>query len=637
VITEKIAYLLKQQLADAGQVVAVTFTNKAAQEMRKRIAKRVGSKPSRGISISTFHTLGLGILRSGTDKLGYKHGFSIFDAHDCENLLQELLRDTSSCLLDEREAVWQISKLKSALIGADQAVKSAADDQQLALAQLYVRYQQQLHAYNAVDFDDLIFLPVQLLRDNRRTRQQWHARLRFLLVDEYQDTNAGQYELVRLLLGKEARLTAVGDDDQSIYAWRGAAAKNLQRLTEDLPDLQVIKLEQNYRSTGRILKCANALIANNPHHFEKKLWSELGIGDPVRVLPCETPEQEAEQLASEILHLKFQKRCRYADFAILYRGNHQSRLFESALRMHNMPYKVSGGTSFFERTEIKDLLAYLRLIVNPSDDAALLRVINTPRREIGAGTLEKLGRLSTDRGLGLFDAATAPDIETSLGSPARNRLHRFIDWISELHIASRTESAHAIARRVIEDCSYHDWIANNCKDRAVADARVKNVQDLLDWIHKAGKQQESGITTEDLVGRLALMDIIERNEEEKDTDVIQLLTLHAAKGLEFPYVFLAGMEEGLLPHRSSETDAAIEEERRLAYVGITRAQRALCISFAQQRKAKGATGPSEPSRFLGELPAEDLQWEGQQQAPHAEKLSRGNANLESLRNILNSA
>jgi ATP-dependent DNA helicase Rep len=638
VITEKIASLLKKHQVEAEHIVAVTFTNKAAQEMRKRIASRVGAKPAKGLSISTFHTLGLGIMRFGAESLGYKRGFSIFDAQDSENLLQELLRDKDEAFAeDERAASWQISNLKSALLTPEQAIKLADDDQQLSLAKLYSRYQRQLLAYNAVDFDDLILQPVQLLRDNKKIQQYWRTRLRYLLVDEYQDTNSSQYELVKLLLGKQACLTAVGDDDQSIYAWRGAQAKNLKRLTEDYPELQLIKLEQNYRSSGRILKCANTLIANNPHHFDKKLWSELGIGDPVRVLPCADPEEEAEQVISEILHLKFQKRCKMRDFAILYRGNHQSRLFESALRMHDLPYKVSGGTSFFERAEIKDLLAYLRLIVNPADDAALLRIINTPRREIGANTLEKLGRLATQLGLSLYQTALMPEIETQLASAARKRLHRFIDWISELNIASRTESAHSVLKRVINECAYNDWLLNSCKDKTAAEKRINNVQDLLDWVQKIGQQQDNGINTEELVGRLALMDIIERNENEKELDAVQLLTIHAAKGLEFPYVFLVGAEEGLLPHRSSETDEAIEEERRLAYVAITRAQRTLCISFAQQRKAKGELTGCEPSRFLNELPADDLEWQGQQETPREEQLSRGNASLSSLRKLLDNA
>ncbi len=636
VITEKIAFLLMQHQVAAEKIVAVTFTNKAAQEMRKRIAARVGSQPAGELSISTFHTLGLGILRFAAHTLGYKAGFSIFDAQDSENLLQELLRDRAETYAgDERQAVWEISKLKSALLDPDQALKLASDEQKEACAKLYARYQRQLLAYNAVDFDDLILQPVRLLREDRKTQEYWSDRLRYLLVDEYQDTNSSQYELVRLLLGQHGRLTAVGDDDQSIYAWRGAQVKNLHRLTEDFPDLQLIKLEQNYRSTGRILKCANHLISHNPHHFEKKLWSELGVGDAVRVLPCSDPENEAEQIVSEILHFKFQKRCRYSDFAILYRGNHQSRLFESTLRLHNLPYKVSGGTAFFERTEIKDLLAYMRLIANSADDAALLRIINTPRREIGAGTLEKLGQFATEYHLGLLEAAQHPDIEVRLASAMRNRLTRFVDLILELNVLSRDESAYTVLKQLIERCSYSDWLLNSCKDKTVAETRLNNVQELLDWVYKVDQQQKNGLSVEDLVGKLALMDIIDRNEQEKDNDAIQLLTMHAAKGLEFPYVFLVGMEEGLLPHHSSTDDAAVEEERRLAYVGITRAQRTLCISFAQQRKMKGEIKLCQPSRFLNELPADDIQWEAREQIPEEEKLSRGNANLSSLRKLLN--
>lgn len=636
VITEKIASLLQRHQIPGTQIVAVTFTNKTAQEMHKRIAGRVGGRLVSDLSISTFHTLGLGILRQGAKSLGYKKGFSIFDAQDSENLLRELLYDKSgTSTRDEREAAWQISGLKSTLISPEQAVKLAESDQQRFLANLYARYQRQLLAYNAVDFDDLILQPLRLLWENETVRNHWQSRLRYLLVDEYQDTNNGQYELVRLLIGSQARLTAVGDDDQSIYAWRGANIENLKRLNEDLPNLLLVKLEQNYRSSGRILKCANALIARNPRHFEKKLWSKLGIGEPLRVLSCDDPEHEAEQVISEILHTKFQKRCRLSDFAILYRSNHQSRPFESMLRIHNLPYRVSGGIAFFERTEIKDLLSYLRLVANPADDAALLRIINTPRREIGTGTLEKLGRFATERQLSLLDAMRSEELGICLGATACTRLHHFADWITEITTASRTESAYTVLKQVIEGCAYNDWLLNSCKDKTTAESRQNNVLELIDWTHKFVQKQDKATGTEELVGKLALMDIIERNESEKDWDAVQLLTLHAAKGLEFPHVFLVGAEEGLLPHHSCDNDQAIEEERRLAYVAITRAQHSLCISYSRQRRNRGEMRHCEPSRFLDELPVDDLEWPSRQQATPEEKRSRGNANLESLRKLIN--
>jgi ATP-dependent DNA helicase Rep len=644
VITEKIARLLGHGKVDPENIVAVTFTNKAAQEMRKRIAAGIGGKQAAGLSISTFHTLGLNIVRQACRELGYKRGFSIFDSTDAEAVLAELLKNDEYGYNGEpRLALWAISNLKNALTTPEQAVKAAADPQALALAQLYARYQRQLLAYNAVDFDDLILQPVRLLQSDADVRRRWQTKIHYLLVDEYQDTNAAQYQLVKLLLGENGRLTAVGDDDQSIYAWRGAQPENLNKLIEDFPGLEVIKLEQNYRSMGRILKCANQLIGNNPHHFEKRLWSELGYGDPVRVLPCATPEEEAERIVTEIVHLKFQKRCRNSDFAILYRGNHQSRPFESVLRLHDLPYKVSGGTAFFDRAEIKDILAYLRLIVNADDDAAFLRIINTPRREIGANTLEKLGGFAREHELSLLEACRHPDINSVLGSPARTRLGRFTDWLNELDIASREHDAQRLLKTVVDDIGYQDWLLITCKDKSVAESRWKNVEDLRDWVgrlcrREADTPEQRSLSLEDLVNKLALMDIIERNDNEKDTDAVQLMTLHAAKGLEFPHVFIAGFEDGLLPHHSSEEDeTAVYEERRLAYVGITRAQRTLTLTFAQNRKKQGEMLACQPSRFLKELPEDDVQWEGTEDLPPEERKQRGNANINSLRNLLNNA
>ncbi len=636
VITEKIAHLLAHCNVYPEQIVAVTFTNKASMEMRKRIAELVGKKQAAKLAISTFHTLGLNIVRREYQTLGYKPGFTIFDSTDAESAIAELLKDGQDGYDgDERTALWAISSLKNNLLSPEQAIQAAKEPQELALAQLYSRYQRQLLAYNAVDFDDLILQPVLLLQNNPAVRTIWQARVRYLLVDEYQDTNASQYTLVKLLLGNSGKLTAVGDDDQSIYAWRGAQPENLRKLIDDFPELEVIKLEQNYRSTGRILKCANQLIATNPHHFEKRLWSDLGYGDPIRIMPCPSPEEEAESIVAEILHLKFQRRCQHSDFAILYRGNHQSRSFESALRLHNLPYKVSGGTAFFARAEIKDILAYLRLIVNPSDDAAFLRIINTPRREIGANTLERLGSFAREYEMSLLQASRHPGAKQILSAAAFNRLDRFTDWLSELEINSREFDAEKISRRLVKEINYQDWLLNTSKEKAVAENRWKNVEDLLEWIGNICKRQDESLSLEDLVARLTLMDIIERNEDEKSVDAVQLMTMHAAKGLEFPYVFMVGFEEGLLPHYSSaETEEGLYEERRLAYVGITRAQRHLSISFAQNRKRQGEMHACEPSRFLQELPNDDLEWQGGEHLPVEEKMARGNANLSSLRELL---
>lgn len=634
VITEKIAYLIKNHKALPEQILAVTFTNKAANEMRERIQK-IMSGGVKGLHISTFHTLGLKILQKEHAQLRYRRGFTIFDSTDSQTLLRELLRDKENHYAgDESHAAWAISRLKNDLLDADITVQTAKTDHDAALASLYLRYQRQLLAYNAVDFDDLILQPVLLFRQHSDVLLSWQTRIRHFLVDEYQDTNLCQYELVKLLIGNQAILTAVGDDDQSIYAWRGARPENLTRLSEDFPALKVIKLEQNYRSTGRILSAANQLIRNNPHAIEKTLWSELGNGDPIRVLPCKTAEDEAERVAAELLHAKFHLHCRNRDFAILYRSNHQSRLFENALRLHNLPYDVSGGTAFFDRAEIKDILAYLRLLANPDDDAAFLRIINTPRREIGATTLEKMGDFAGKYSISLLAASHRADIEDALTSAALTRLSRFTDWLQEKTLSSRTQDAYQLTHSIVDEIGYSDWLLHTCKDKETAERRIENVTSLLDWIQNMCNRHADTLLLDELVAKLCLMDILERKDNENETDAVQLITIHAAKGLEFPHVFLVGMEEGSLPHHSSEAENRLEEERRLAYVGVTRAQRTLTLTFAETRKKRGQWVSCQPSRFLRELPLDDIVWEGNDLPDSGERKTRGNANLASLREML---
>ncbi|HEX5056307.1 MAG TPA: UvrD-helicase domain-containing protein [Gammaproteobacteria bacterium] len=631
VITEKIAHLL-QKGAAPDSIVAVTFTNKAANEMRGRVAALVSREQAAALQISTFHTLGLNLLRKECRHLGYRPGMTILGPDDVQTVLQQILqRDSQGYDGDEKNLAWRISQFKNAM-----TVSSDTADAQ-AMATLYQAYQQQIKAYNAVDFDDLILQPMLLLQNNAEVRARWQDRIRYLLVDEYQDTNGTQYEFVRLLLGAEAKLTAVGDDDQSIYAWRGAQPENMQRLIEDLPGLEVIKLEQNYRSTGCILKCANQLIGNNPHHFEKKLWSGLGYGDPVKVLSCDSAEDEAERVVNEIIHLKFQQSMRNRDFAILYRGNHQSRPFESMLRLHSIPYKVSGGTAFFDRAEIKDLLAYLRLVANSDDDAALLRIINVPRREIGASSLEKLAEIASANQTSLYLAIGLALADKNIVNPMRSRLAQFFDWMQEIKRAAGSEKAPAVLRRILNDTGYADWLRNSVKDKNAADSRLKNIEELTEWVQNLSRKQDEGLNVEELTAKLSLMDMLERREDSDELDAVQLMTLHAAKGLEFPWVCLAGFEEGLLPHHGSDSDEGIQEERRLAYVGITRARQQLLISHARTRKRQGEAAGCEPSRFLAELPADDLQWEGRNTGSSEEKRARGSANLNSLRNLLNNS
>jgi ATP-dependent DNA helicase Rep len=440
---------------------------------------------------------------------------------------------------------------------------------------------------------------------------------------------------VRLLAGNLGRFTVVGDDDQSIYAWRGAQPENLSQLQKDYSRLQVIKLEQNYRSSGRILKVANQLIANNPHTFEKKLWSELGYGDPLRVLSHKSDQHEAKQIAAEIVHHRFKHGGSYADYAILYRGNHQSRLFEKELRENNVPYFISGSTSFFAYAEIKDVLAYLRLMVNPGDDAAFLRIINTPRREIGPTTLEKLGAYANERHISLFDACSEFGLQQRLSEKSVQRLGQFCGWINETARKIEQEDTFKVIPQMLEQINYQQWLQENSKTPAAAERRMSNVHELIEWLQRiAGNEQGGEKSLADVIAKVMLLDILDRNQEQEAGDQVSLMTLHAAKGLEFPHVFLIGMEENLLPHQNSIDTGNIEEERRLAYVGITRAQKTLTFSYCTHRKRYGEISESEPSRFLNELPEDDLEWANKKQLPPEEIKQRGKASLAQLREML---
>jgi len=635
VITAKIAHLIGHAQMAPRHIYAVTFTNKAAREMKARVARLLEGSNSSGLNISTFHTLGLNILRREYKAAGLRPGFSILDEQDVEQLLKELSKKNEADKHTLQQARWQISHWKNELIDPDTALSHAEDDFQAFYAALYRAYKDALRAYNALDFDDLILRPVELLQTDAELRERWQNRVRHLLVDEYQDTNGAQYELVKLLVGIRAQLTVVGDDDQSIYAWRGARPENLARLKDDFPQLKLIKLEQNYRSTGRILRCANQLIANNPHVFEKQLWSELGPGDELRIVHCRDEEAEAERVATELIQHRFNTGNPFSDYAILYRGNHQARQFEKALRTHNIPYFVSGGTAFFSRTEVKDVMSYLRLISNSDDDAALLRVINTPRREIGHSTIEKLSAYAGERKTSLFDAIGEFGLEQRLGSRPMAKLREFHDWIVHLQRAAEHDTPVQMVEQLLKDIDYRDWLTQTSASDKTAERRWENVRDLVDWLQRLLDDEHKGETLAEMVNHLSLMDILERQDEDEAGDRVALMTLHAAKGLEFPTVFLVGMEEGLLPHQSSIEEDNIEEERRLAYVGLTRAQRQLIITTAEKRRRGGELVRCEPSRFLQELPADDLKWEGRGvKLSEEEKQQRGKASIAGLRALL---
>lgn len=637
VITRKIAYLIQQCGIPARHIAAVTFTNKAAREMKERVTgllKGNNHGNAKGLTVSTFHNLGLNIIRREYKALGFKPGFSIFDAEDARSLLKELMLKDGDIDSDHLDLVQhQISNWKNDLLSPDRALSKASSTGEEKIAYIYKRYNQALLAYNAVDFDDLILIPAQLFLDQAEVLERWQRRIRYLLVDEYQDTNTSQYLLVKMLVGDRGTLTVVGDDDQSIYAWRGARPENLSLLKKDFPSLKLIKLEQNYRSTSRILKCANHLIAHNPHEFDKQLWSEMGMGESLRLLRCANEDAEAERVATEIFMQRQNRSCKYSDFAVLYRGNHQARLLEIKLQQHNIPYKISGGTSFFAKTEIKDIMAYMRLLVNPADDNAFLRIINTPRRQIGTGTLEALGRYATQREISLFDACQEMGVQSHIPKQSLDRIVRFSAWFQQIAENTRGSNPAAALKEMVDDIDYESWLHQNASSPVVAERRLENVFYLLDSIRNTIERDdaENGDgSLESAIRKLMLRDMMEQQEEEDTLDQVQLLTLHASKGLEYPHVFMVGMEEDLLPHRSSIEEGNIEEERRLTYVGITRAQRTLTMTLAGKRKQFGEVFETAPSRFLDELPEEDVEREGFGDHCPEKNQQRGRETLDNL-------
>ena len=641
VIINKIAYLIERCDYSPREIAAVTFTNKAAREMKERVAHSIGKAASKGVTISTFHTLGFDMIKREHKSLGFKANMTLFDEHDQFALLKELTLDVFQGDKEVlRELIGAISNWKNDLIPPQLALLQANETKYQTFAKYYERYTTQLRAYNALDFEDLIMLPTLLFKQNEEVRSKWQKKIRYLLVDEYQDTNTSQYELIKQLVGERARFTVVGDDDQSIYSWRGARPQNMVRLRDDFPDLNVLKLEQNYRSTHRILHCANILIDNNAHVFEKKLFSNLGEGEKLQVIEAKNEEHEAEKVIAELVAHRFTHKAKYKDYAILYRGNHQSRLLEKVLIQNRIPYKISGGESFFSRAEIKDMMAYLRLIVNQDDDAAFLRIVNTPKREIGTVTLEKLGRVAQEKHLSLFAAIFEFDLIHQITPKVYTALQNFARWIVELNDeVQRSEPARAI-RAMLVKIHYEEYLYEYAATPKSAEMQSQNVATLFEWVDGMLKGDEFNepMTLSQVVTRLTLRDMLERGEDDEAGDQVQLMTLHASKGLEFPYVYLIGMEEGILPHQTSIDEDNVEEERRLAYVGITRAQRALTFSLCKERRQYGELIRVEPSRFLAELPSDDVEWQRNKPKLSAEQQQQSTQNqLDRLRAILSNS
>jgi len=637
VITEKIVHLLDEGV-EPKHIVAVTFTNKAAREMRSRVEKICSFKKAKHLRISTFHSMGLDIIRREHAALGFKKNISILDEQDKYKVLQDILENGKHKLDKDqiKPLSWQISEWKNQAVLPAQAMSLAEDAQQQLAAALYEQYQSYNLVCNSVDFDDLILTPLGLFRDHPTILEKWRNSTRYLLLDEYQDTNTSQYELFKYLVGSIGQFTVVGDDDQSIYAWRGANPENLFQLKKDFPQLEIIKLEQNYRSTQHILKSANQLIANNPHLYEKNLWSNIQGDDRISVIKCRDEFSEAQQIAAEISRVKFQLQANNGDFAILYRSNHQARLLEKSLRELSLPYAISGGTSFFSHAEIKDVLSYIKLLINPDDNSAFLRVVNTPRREIGTSTIEKLAQYANERHISLFDACFEFGLEHQLTERTYKKLRSFCDWVVQLSDRTQQEEDPiAVLHEMLQDIDYYDWIKAQANSDKQAERRINNVLELIKWIENSAKKSQQERSLGDIVSRMMLLDSLERNEDEENTDQIKLMTLHAAKGLEFPYVYLIGMEEGILPHQNSIDSEQVEEERRLAYVGITRAQKQLTFSYCAQRKKYGDMSSPEPSRFLHELPVDELNWPAVNKVDPEEQKKKGRANLAMMKNLLN--
>lgn len=646
VITQKIAYLLRECGYTGRQVVALTFTNKAAREMNERIRALVDPKLLRGLTVSTFHSLGLRMLREEAQHVGLKPRFSILDANDALAIIQELLATTDKGRL--RSVQQEISLWKNALMGPDQAERAANSPSQIEAARIYRDYAATLIAYQSVDFDDLIRLPAQLMQDNQEVCERWQRRVQYLLVDEYQDTNLCQYQLLRSLTGQRNMFTVVGDDDQAIYAWRGATVENLAQLPKDYPELKVIKLEQNYRSVQRILQAANNVIGNNPVVFGKKLWSDLGFGEPIQVHVTDDEQHEADSVAMRISAERFERQAEWRDFAVLYRGNHQARIFEQALRNLRIPYTISGGQSFFDKAEIRDILSYLRIVANEDDDPAFIRAATTPRRGIGQATLQVLGQFAAEQKLSLFAAVSPLALTDRLPERQLEPLRVFAQFIGRIQQrADRVESEQEghdtavseLLDELLRAIDYERYLYDMFDERP-AQTRWENVLELITWLKSKAADDE--LSLNDLVQRVALITMLERGEDD-DPDAVKLSTLHASKGLEYPHVFLVGVEEGLLPHIGRDDEdidpdkeadilaQRIQEERRLMYVGITRAQRSLRLSWCKKRRRARENLVRERSRFIDEMKIEDP---GAQEDPAQAALSP-KQRLDMLKNLLN--
>src|SRR6476469_6300422 len=631
VIVEKIAHLIASRRMPAKRIAAITFTNKSAREMRERVARRIKGDAAEGLTVCTFHALGLKLLQIDHAKLGLKRGFSIFDGDDSTAQIKDLLPPgTKPDVIDAMRNL--VSRAKNAGLSPEQAAAAATSVREHEAAALYARYQQRLTTFNAVDFDDLIRLPVQLLESDPDGVAAWRERIGYLLVDECQDTNDAQYRLLKSIAGPKGDFTCVGDDDQSIYAWRGANPDNLLQLGSDYPQLKIVKLEQNYRCSNRVLRAANALIANNPHEHPKTLWSDQADGERIRVWECKDHAHEAEKVASEIQFQAQKQGAPWSDFCILFRGNFQSRALEKALQLLRVPYHLTGGTAFLDRGEVKDAMAWLRLVANPDDDTAFLRAVQSPKREVGATTLAKLAELAQHAHLPLSRAAESVGLLKQLAPRAANALGSFVDIVRGLRADAERLPPAELVRRLNERSGLLAMLRAQCKDEATFQRRRSNLDELADWFDGpgTGKGRHSG--PGELAAALALLSHADKGDAGNQ---VRLMSLHAAKGLEFRYVFIVGVEDGVLPHEAAIDEGRLDEERRLLYVGITRAKEQLWLSHAREAQKWGDKLRLQPSRFIDELPAAELQRDGADPVADAErKQERATAGFAAIKALL---
>jgi superfamily I DNA/RNA helicase len=602
VITARAAYLIAEGV-DPSAILAVTFTNKAATEMRERLARMIDPAAAKQVTMSTFHALCLRILRSGIDRLGYKNNFGIYDEGDQLGLIRKLITRTAARdeKLDPNIAKALISKAKNS------TMPDAFGDS--LIGEVARRYDAELKRLNAVDFDDLLLLTVRLLRDHDEIRARWRAKFRYLMIDEFQDTNRLQLDLVTLLADKRRNVAVVGDDDQSIYGWRGAEVSNILEFELHFPNPKVVKLEQNYRSTNAILGSANSLIKNNPRRRPKKLWSASESGDKIRLIACPTDREEAQFVAEEIQRRNFVESDAWESFAVLFRMNAQSRLLEENFRRLQIPYRIVGGKSFFDRREVKDVLAYMSMLANPNDDANLLRIINTPARGISPATVETVLESSVKHRRSVWQALQTDEVRGDLSAKTAANVGSFVQLIDSYDIALHQPLADAasLIRRLLDEVGYFADLRRNCRSPDEADIRAGNVSDVLRDFEQFTRRSSKGLR-----GFLDEVVLDQEREEEKEDDLekkrgVTLITMHAAKGLEFPHVYVVGLEEGILPHDRSKAEGTLDEERRLLYVAITRAMRSLTLTHCRARTKFGSAVSCQPSSFIKELAPEFME------------------------------